>query len=169
MYHVLLVSPKCATFEGHGMSVSICICMSTLPVSMCICMCMSTLPHHLALLAHTCALTRHMHSLWLCFALRSSQPNITDVAEGDARYNGKKGTVEWKIDLVDNSNRNGSMEFTVPNAVCAHTLTLSLAHFPHIVDTYCCALICMCTWMREESAVFGLVFHDVRLTIAFFP
>jgi hypothetical protein len=27
--------------------------------------------------------------------------------------------VEWKIDLVDSSNRNGSMEFTVPNAVRA--------------------------------------------------
>mmetsp|Transcript_36158 Transcript_36158/g.88996 ORF Transcript_36158/g.88996 Transcript_36158/m.88996 type:complete len:520 (+) Transcript_36158:188-1747(+) len=45
-----------------------------------------------------------------------AQPNITDVAEGDARFNGKKGMVEWKVDLIDDSNRNGSMEFTVPDS-----------------------------------------------------
>lgn len=45
----------------------------------------------------------------------NSTPNITDIGEGDARYNAKKGMVEWKVDLIDGSNRNGSLEFTVPD------------------------------------------------------
>lgn len=45
----------------------------------------------------------------------NGNPNITDIGEGDARFNAKKGMVEWKVDLIDDSNRNGSLEFTVPD------------------------------------------------------
>ncbi|EKX36920.1 coatomer subunit delta [Guillardia theta CCMP2712] len=42
-----------------------------------------------------------------------SQATISDVAEGDARYLSKNGTVEWRVELVDDSNRSGSLEFSV--------------------------------------------------------
>jgi coatomer subunit delta len=39
--------------------------------------------------------------------------SVTDVGEGDARYLGKSSTVEWRVDMVDDSNRSGAMEFSV--------------------------------------------------------
>eukprot|EP00475_Leptophrys_vorax_P027387 TRINITY_DN39066_c0_g1_i1.p1 TRINITY_DN39066_c0_g1~~TRINITY_DN39066_c0_g1_i1.p1 ORF type:complete len:525 (-),score=64.80 TRINITY_DN39066_c0_g1_i1:429-2003(-) len=34
--------------------------------------------------------------------------------DGEPRYDSRRSVLEWCIDLIDNSNRNGSMEFVVP-------------------------------------------------------
>lgn len=36
--------------------------------------------------------------------------------DGDWNFNSRKSTLEWTIDLVDSSNRTGSMEFVVPHS-----------------------------------------------------
>jgi hypothetical protein len=45
----------------------------------------------------------------------SSTPKIAEVGEGEARYDGRKEAVEWRIEMVDGSNKTGSMEFTAPD------------------------------------------------------
>eukprot|EP00271_Cylindrocystis_brebissonii_P010164 TRINITY_DN26268_c0_g1_i1.p1 TRINITY_DN26268_c0_g1~~TRINITY_DN26268_c0_g1_i1.p1 ORF type:complete len:515 (+),score=138.78 TRINITY_DN26268_c0_g1_i1:269-1813(+) len=34
--------------------------------------------------------------------------------DGEPRYDGRRSVLEWTIDLIDNTNRSGSMEFVVP-------------------------------------------------------
>mmetsp|Transcript_51558 Transcript_51558/g.120955 ORF Transcript_51558/g.120955 Transcript_51558/m.120955 type:complete len:515 (+) Transcript_51558:226-1770(+) len=41
-----------------------------------------------------------------------AQATVADVSEGDARYLAKSGTVEWRVELVDDANRSGNMEFS---------------------------------------------------------
>lgn len=41
------------------------------------------------------------------------EAEVIDVGEGQARYFAKKDTVEWKVELVDQSNSSGSLEFKV--------------------------------------------------------
>ncbi|CAI5491327.1 unnamed protein product [Closterium sp. Naga37s-1] len=45
-------------------------------------------------------------------ALREA-PTLKDY-DGEPRYDSRRSVLEWCIDLIDNSNRNGSMEFVVP-------------------------------------------------------
>ncbi|GJP50247.1 hypothetical protein CLOM_g9386 [Closterium sp. NIES-68] len=45
-------------------------------------------------------------------ALREA-PTLKDY-DGEPRYDARRSVLEWCIDLIDNSNRNGSMEFVVP-------------------------------------------------------
>lgn len=47
-------------------------------------------------------------------ALRDS-PNVTQV-EGDWRYDPRNSVLEWSLVLIDDSNRNGALEFVVPAA-----------------------------------------------------
>eukprot|EP00850_Spirogloea_muscicola_P015792 SM000124S25924 [mRNA] locus=s124:133110:136711:+ [translate_table: standard] len=47
-------------------------------------------------------------------ALRDA-PTINSV-DGETRYNSRRSQLEWSIDLIDNTNRNGSLEFVVPPA-----------------------------------------------------
>jgi len=42
-------------------------------------------------------------------------PKISDVGEGEARYNSKLEVLEWRIELIEGSNKNGSIEFTAPD------------------------------------------------------
>eukprot|EP00245_Coleochaete_scutata_P002025 TRINITY_DN12591_c0_g1_i1.p1 TRINITY_DN12591_c0_g1~~TRINITY_DN12591_c0_g1_i1.p1 ORF type:complete len:525 (+),score=140.91 TRINITY_DN12591_c0_g1_i1:284-1858(+) len=42
-------------------------------------------------------------------------PSVNQV-DGDWSYDARRSTLEWTIDLIDNTNRNGSMEFVVPAA-----------------------------------------------------
>lgn len=34
--------------------------------------------------------------------------------DGDWRYDSRRGALIWSIDLIDDTNRSGSMEFVVP-------------------------------------------------------
>lgn len=43
-------------------------------------------------------------------------PHVTEI-EGDYKFDARTGALTWEIDLVDESNRNGSMEFVLPNEV----------------------------------------------------
>lgn len=45
-------------------------------------------------------------------ALREA-PALRDYV-GEPRYDSRRSTLDWTIDLIDNSNRNGAMEFVVP-------------------------------------------------------
>ncbi|KAJ7555216.1 hypothetical protein O6H91_05G026900 [Diphasiastrum complanatum] len=42
------------------------------------------------------------------------EPPIVNQVDGDWRYDSRKSVLEWSIVLIDNTNRNGSMEFVVP-------------------------------------------------------
>jgi len=35
--------------------------------------------------------------------------------DGDWRYDARKSIMLWSIDIIDDSNRTGSLEFVVPN------------------------------------------------------
>jgi len=54
-------------------------------------------------------------------------PVIGDIEQGTAEYDSKKQILSWKIPLIDDSNKTGSMEFTVPPAQ-------NSAFFPVTVD-----------------------------------
>lgn len=41
-------------------------------------------------------------------------PPTVNQIDGDYRYNPRQAVLEWDIELIDDSNRNGSMEFVVP-------------------------------------------------------
>ncbi|WIA16825.1 hypothetical protein OEZ85_013762 [Tetradesmus obliquus] len=43
----------------------------------------------------------------------SHAPQVNQV-DGDWRYDSRRGALLWSIDLIDNTNRSGSMEFVVP-------------------------------------------------------
>ncbi|KAK9822895.1 hypothetical protein WJX74_001778 [Apatococcus lobatus] len=43
----------------------------------------------------------------------ASPPRVKN-ADGDHRYDARKSVLLWTIDLIDDSNKNGSMEFVVP-------------------------------------------------------
>ncbi|KNA10314.1 hypothetical protein SOVF_145510 [Spinacia oleracea] len=47
-------------------------------------------------------------------ALREA-PNVTQI-EGDWRYDPRNSVLEWSLDLIDDSNRSGALEFVVPAA-----------------------------------------------------
>lgn len=36
--------------------------------------------------------------------------------DGDYKYDARRSVIEWQIDLIDSTNRTGSMEFVVPAA-----------------------------------------------------
>eukprot|EP00898_Chlorokybus_atmophyticus_P008195 jgi/Chlat1/8377/Chrsp80S00644 len=50
-------------------------------------------------------------------------PSVNQV-DGDFRYDARKGVLEWQIELIDNTNRSGAMEFVV------HTAASTNAFFP---------------------------------------
>jgi hypothetical protein len=43
-------------------------------------------------------------------------PPTVNQVDGEWRYDSRKSIMEWSIVLIDNTNRNGSMEFVVPGA-----------------------------------------------------
>jgi len=54
-------------------------------------------------------------------------PVIGDIEQGTVEYDPKKAILSWKIPLIDDSNKTGSFEFTVPPAQ-------NSAFFPVVVD-----------------------------------
>ena len=36
--------------------------------------------------------------------------------DGDSRYDARRAVIEWQIDVIDDSNRSGTMEFSIPAA-----------------------------------------------------
>jgi len=62
--------------------------------------------------------------------------------DGDWRYDARKSIMLWSIDIIDDSNRTGSLEFVVPN-------TRPESFFPVTVNfnaarTLC--QVCCCYW-----------------------
>ncbi|GMH39503.1 hypothetical protein BSKO_07401 [Bryopsis sp. KO-2023] len=45
----------------------------------------------------------------------NQSPSVNEV-DGDWHYNSRRNTLEWTIDLIDSTNRTGSLEFVVPQA-----------------------------------------------------
>lgn len=52
-------------------------------------------------------------------------PQVTEI-EGDYKYDAHAGRLTWEIDLVDESNRNGSMEFILPTQVLPYHILCTL-------------------------------------------
>lgn len=75
--------------------------------------------------------------------------------DGDWRYDARKSIMLWSIDIIDDSNRTGSLEFVVPN-------TRPESFFPVTVNfnatrTLCqvCLLLLLCPG-QHAWACFGL-------------
>lgn len=64
----------------------------------------------------------------------SSAPTINQI-DGEWRYDSRRSALVWTIDLIDDSNRNGSMEFVVP-ATDADTFYPIEVHFTS-AKTFC--------------------------------
>lgn len=65
----------------------------------------------------------------------STSPQVGEIAQGTAEFDNKNRILYWKIPLIDDSNKSGSLEFAVPPAQ-------NSAFFPIRVDfrsnkTYC--------------------------------
>jgi hypothetical protein len=43
-------------------------------------------------------------------------PPAVNSCDGEFRFDARNGVMEWNIELIDDSNRNGSMEFVIPVA-----------------------------------------------------
>jgi len=41
-------------------------------------------------------------------------PPTVNQVDGDFKYDARRGVLEWEIELIDDTNRNGSMEFVLP-------------------------------------------------------
>lgn len=41
---------------------------------------------------------------------------VSNCDGGDYKYDTRRSVIEWQIDLIDSTNRTGSMEFVVPAA-----------------------------------------------------
>ena len=60
---------------------------------------------------------------WLCLESVHCGQHMNHAAEcpfmvqvdGDWRYDARKSIMLWSIDIIDDSNRTGSLEFVVPN------------------------------------------------------
>lgn len=88
-------------------------------------------------------------------------PVIGDVEQGTAEYDSKKGILNWKIPLIDESNKTGSFEFSVPPAQAS-------AFFPVHVDfrsnqTFC-ALQVVGVSLEEGNKPVDFA-SDVSLTV----
>lgn len=62
--------------------------------------------------------------------------------DGEYKHNSKKNTLTWSLPIIDKSNKNGSMEFTIPGR--------SDDFFPIQVyfaspRSYCDIQVCVCT------------------------
>jgi hypothetical protein len=64
---------------------------------------------------YECNVGLDLHDVTIAIPLPplSSAPRINQV-EGDTHYDGRKGQLLWTIDLLDDSNRSGALEFVVP-------------------------------------------------------
>jgi len=56
-----------------------------------------------------------------------SEASVSDVSEGDARYLARNETVEWRVELVDDSNRSGSIEFSADDVDADAFFPISVA------------------------------------------
>jgi len=58
-----------------------------------------------------------LHNLQVTIPLPASREvPVVNSCDGEFRHDVRKNTMTWMVDLVDQSNRNGSMEFAVPAA-----------------------------------------------------
>ncbi len=46
---------------------------------------------------------------------RAAEGSFMIQVDGDWRYDARKSIMLWSIDIIDDSNRTGSLEFVVPN------------------------------------------------------
>ena len=53
--------------------------------------------------------------------------NVCLQVDGDTHYEGRRGQLLWTIDLVDDSNRTGSLEFVVPASAGGNFLPIAVS------------------------------------------
>lgn len=51
-----------------------------------------------------------------CGVLCLPRPGCATQVDGDYHYDSRKQVLLWSIDLIDNTNRSGSMEFVITSA-----------------------------------------------------
>merc|ERR1711977_359460 len=56
-----------------------------------------------------------LQDVCISIPIRSDSPPAILSADGDATFQPRSNTLEWRLPLVDASNNNGSMEFSVLN------------------------------------------------------
>ena len=76
--------------------------------------------------------------------------------DGDCRYDARKSIMLWSIDIIDASNRTGSLEFVVPNtrpeAFFPVTVNFNATRTLCQVCKYSCTLLsCMCSMHHGTS------------------
>ena len=63
------------------------------------------------------------------------EPPAVTSCDGDYRFDARKGVMTWAIDIVDDANRSGSMEFAVPAADAGAFFPIDIAFSSK--GTYC--------------------------------
>lgn len=71
------------------------------------------------------------------------------IEEGDTRYDGRKNQLWWTIDLLDDSNRSGTLEFVVP--ACSPDVFLPVTVHFNSAGTLCDLRITGVTNTRTDS------------------
>jgi coatomer subunit delta len=66
---------------------------------------------------------------------QSREPPAVTSCDGDYRADVRKGTMTWTIDLIDEGNRSGSMEFSVPAADASAFFPIDISFTSK--STYC--------------------------------
>lgn len=62
---------------------------------------------------YECQASFDLHNVVIGIPVHSA-PSVNQV-DGDFRFDSRKGMLFWNIDMIDNANRTGSMEFKVPS------------------------------------------------------
>uniref|UniRef100_A0A6V1QEA3 Coatomer subunit delta n=1 Tax=Heterosigma akashiwo TaxID=2829 RepID=A0A6V1QEA3_HETAK len=84
----------------------------------------------------------------------AEQPTIQDV-DGNVRHDAREGTLSWLVDLIDSSNRTGSLEFTVPCRDPDAFFPITVAFTSS--DLYCnCEVLQITTVEGDTPVQFGL-------------
>ncbi|CAN0418688.1 unnamed protein product [Laminaria digitata] len=70
-----------------------------------------------------------LHDVRICIPLGSSAAPAIAAIDGSHRHNAQEGTLLWTMDLLDQSNRTGSLEFNIlsrdPEAFFPITVTFA--------------------------------------------
>ncbi|GAX72921.1 hypothetical protein CEUSTIGMA_g376.t1 [Chlamydomonas eustigma] len=80
----------------------------------------------------------------------SSAPSVNQV-DGDWRFDSKQGAMVWTIDLIDDSNRTGSMEFVVSASDAESFFPISVSFSSSKI--YCDVAVDSVTYTMKEGSV----------------
>jgi len=103
-----------------------------------------------------------LHHVLVTIPLPASRepPNVTS-CDGEWRHDGRKHSLQWAIELVDDQNRSGSMEFSVPASDPSSFFPIDISFSSK--DTYCGVAV---DGVQRTSADGGPVKHTVLTRLA---